>query len=117
GGAGTLADRGAGLALGQVANLIENAAGTELGLDVIEIRQEGLRGATVTAGKYVTRRLYVSVSQPISFSGDGGQEAIANTDAATRVITIEYELFEWLLARVASDGSALRALLLWEYAY
>lgn len=117
GGTGTLADRGAGLALGQVANVIENAAGSELGLDVIEIKQEGLRGATVTAGKYLTRQLYVSVSQPISFSGNSGQESAASNSTSTRVITIEYELFEWLLARAASDGSSIRALLLWEYAY
>ena len=101
--------------LGQVAGLVEGLAGSELGLDVIEIQQDGLRGATLTAGKYLSRRLYAAIRQPISFSS-GSARAGTGEDVATEVI-IEYELFEWLLLRLSRDGSTLRGNLLWEYAY
>ena len=111
----SMGDRAAGLALGQVAGLVEGLAGSELGLDVIEIEQDGLRGATLTAGKYLSRRLYAAVRQPISFSGSTTQ-AGAGENAATELV-LEYEVFEWLLVRLTRDGSALRGNLLWEYAY
>lgn len=106
---------GTNLALGQLTSFVESAAGSELGLDVIEIQQDGLNGASVTAGKYVSRRLYVSVSQPISFRGtDTGQ----NTNGNTRVFTIEYELLDWLLLRLLSSGTNnVRLNLLYEFAY
>jgi translocation and assembly module TamB len=120
GGEGALTAQGAQLALNQLAGIVEGVAGSGLGLDVIEIRQDGLTGTTITAGKYLTQRLYVEVSQPISFSGTSTQETGATTGTtATRVFAIEYELFEWLLARANGDGtgSNLEFNLLWEYAY
>jgi translocation and assembly module TamB len=120
GGEGTLATQGAGLALNQLAGIVEGVAGSGLGLDVIEIRQNGLTGTTITAGKYLTQRLYVEVSQPISFGGTTSQESGTTSGTnATRVFAIEYELFEWLLARANGDGtgSNLEFNLLWEYAY
>ena len=112
----SLGGRAAGLALGQVAGLVEGLAGSELGLDVIEIEQDGLRGATLTAGKYLSRRLYAAVRQPISFSGGGGASTGSGENAATELV-LEYEVFQWLLVRLTRDGSALRSNLLWEYAY
>ena len=107
---------GAGLAIGQLTNIIENAAGAELGLDVIEIQQQGLEGATITAGKYLSRRLYASVSWPITLNRSSAQQATAAA-TGSRKFTIEYELFNWLLLRMTSDGSTLGLNLLYEYAY
>ncbi|MDX1547126.1 MAG: translocation/assembly module TamB [Rhodothermales bacterium] len=111
---GTL-DVGTDLALSQLTNVIENAAGSELGLDVIEIRQEGLQGATITAGKYLSRKFYASVSWPINFS-ESATEA-GTPSSSGREFTVEYELFYWLLARLTSDGTTVRVNLLYEYAY
>ncbi len=111
-GSGGALGTGAELAIGQLANIVENAAGSELGLDVIEIQQEGLQGATITAGKYLSRRFYASVSWPISFANTVQENA-----AGSRRFTIEYELFNWLLARIVSDGATIRLNLLYEYAY
>ena len=115
GGEGGIGDMATGAVLGQVAGLVEGLAGSELGLDVIEIEQDGLRGATLTAGKYLSRRLYAAIRQPISFSS-GSSRTGGGEDVTTEVI-IEYELFEWLLLRLSRDGSVLRGNLLWEYAY
>lgn len=102
----------AGAAIGQLTGFFESLGAAELGLDVVEIRQEGLQGATITAGKYVSHRLFVAVSQPISLGNVNTTISASNTQ-----VTLEYELFRWLLARVQRDGSTLRFNFLWEYAY
>ena len=114
-GGGTL-EVGTDLALNQLTNLIASAAGAELGLDVVEIQQEGSRGATVTAGKYVSRRLFASVSWPISFNTGTTSPTGAGTESNKEVV-IEYEVFKWLLVRLLSDTSTLGMSLLYQYAY
>ena len=108
-----LGGAGSDLVLSQLSSLVASAAGEELGLDVVEIDQEGTRGTTVTAGKYLSRRFFASVSWPISIRSDEGTSATA----ATQEVTIEYELFNWLLLRMISDGSTIEFNLLYEYAY
>ncbi|HMB94204.1 MAG TPA: translocation/assembly module TamB domain-containing protein, partial [Rhodothermales bacterium] len=115
---GGVQDVGAGLALGQLANIVEGAAGEELGLDVIEIQQDGLQGATVTAGKYLSPRLYAAVSWPISFSNTNRDNATTLTTTSQQFITLEYELYNWLLARlIARQSRAIQFKLLYEYSY
>src|SRR5690606_7864432 len=109
---------GAGLAINEVATVLEGIAGEGLGLDVIEIQHDGLRGAVLIAGKYVSPRVYVGVSQPVSFSSSNpltdrsGAGRRSQTEA-----TLEYEIFDWLLLRLSGGTTALRGLLLWEHAY
>jgi translocation and assembly module TamB len=62
---GGLAETGAGLAVGQILSSIETAAQTGVGLDVVEIENDGIRGATLVAGKYLSPRLYVGFAQPV----------------------------------------------------
>src|SRR5690606_28481834 len=57
-----------GLAINELSRLIEEIAVEGLGLDVVEIQHDGLRRAVLIAGKYVSPRVYVGVSQPVSFS-------------------------------------------------
>ncbi|QXD16501.1 translocation/assembly module TamB domain-containing protein [Rhodocaloribacter litoris] len=113
GGGSSLLDPAAGLALGQIAGLIENLAGTGLGLDVIEIEQNGLEGATLTAGKYVSPRLYVAISQPIAFR----QSGTAFGEEVPTQVTLEYEVIDRLLIRLLRRGAVIRVNLKWEYAY
>ncbi|WP_457652109.1 translocation/assembly module TamB domain-containing protein [Rhodocaloribacter sp.] len=113
GGNGSLLDPAAGVAVGQLASLIENLAGAGLGLDVVEIEQNGLEGATLTAGKYVSPRLYVAVSQPITFRRT---EAGVVEENPTQVV-IEYEVIDRLLLRLLRRGSIIRINVKWEYAF
>ena len=111
-GTGTL-QVGGDLARQQLAQLIAAAAGAGLGLDVVEIQMEGSRGATITAGKYVSRRLFASVSLPLSASEDSG----AADSRSNRELTIEYSIFAWLLARLRSNPSTMGVSLLYQYVY
>ena len=92
---------------------VASAAGTELGLDVVEIEQDAHRGTTVTAGKYLSHRFFATVSWPISISSDESSK----TTTGAKEVSIEYELFNWLLLRMISDGSTVEFNLLYEYAY
>lgn len=104
------------LALDQLTNLIANAAGEELGLDIMEINQEGARGTTITAGKHLSRKLFAAVSWPLSFSGDSAPFTTA-TQVSNKEIVIEYEFSRWFLARLRSDTSMLGLSLYYQYAY
>ncbi len=115
GAAEAIGELGTAAFLTQVTGWVEGVAGEELGLDVIEIEQDGLLGTRITAGKYVTRRLYVAVSEPIAFGTD--ETAIDYREDFARRITLEYEVTNWLLTRLVRDGSNLRFNLLWEYSY
>jgi translocation and assembly module TamB len=102
--------------LDQITGWVEGVAGEELGLDVIEIEQDGLRGTVITAGKYLTRRLFVAVSQPITQGGDEAARADFRQEYRQRVV-VEYEFTNWLLSRFTAEGENLRVMLLWEYSY
>lgn len=105
-GGGGLTEQGFGLALGQVASAVQGAASRGIGLDVIEIEQDGVRGTRLTAGKYLNRRFFASYSQPITY-GNTNEEG--NSGASQQpTITIEYELSDWLLARLLYDRAIFR---------
>ena len=105
----------AGLAMGPVTDLIENLAGAGLGLDVIEIEHTGFSGLTLTAGKYVSPRLYVSVSQPIALSASTDSNNATNKNQTQ--VTIEYELVQQLLLSLLNRGTILRVNLRWQHAF
>ena len=107
-----------GLAVSQLASVVEGIAGRELGLDVVEIRQDGFRGTVLVAGKYWTRRLYAGIELPISFQGGTTDTDGQASNTAAPDFTVEYELYEWLLLRSRFiDTSQPELQLLWEYAY
>jgi hypothetical protein len=71
----------------------------------------------VTAGKYLSTRLYAAVSWPISFSNTT-RESATTTTTNQQFITLEYELYNWLLARlIARQSRAIQFNLLYEYSY
>ncbi len=109
-GQGVAVTQGVGLLTGAIESLFQDSG---LDLDVIQIEPiENGRGATVTAGKYVTPRLFTAVSQPIGAS---------NSDGSTRdqgtVITLELELIDSLLLRLLGGESVMQINLLWHHAY
>ena len=106
-----------GLALGQVANLVEGLAGEQgLGLDVIEVEQDPQRGTVLTAGEYIyidtlPNPLFVAVSQPLNNTNAG-----AGDDEDETEVTLEYEVTDGLLVRLLRR-EAIRLNLRFEYAY
>jgi translocation and assembly module TamB len=111
---GGLTGAGADLALGRLVGVIESAAGEGVGLDVVEIRNEGLREATLVAGKYVSPRVYVGFSQPITLrEGDG----LSLGDEGESEIEVEVEALRWLLLNLEGSSSAVRLFLKGRHAY
>jgi len=89
-----------GLAASQIAGLVEGVASQSLGLDVVSIEQDGLKGTRLTAGKYMTPRLFVGVTQPFSFSSGSG--VVVDEE---RELTLEYEWLDYLLLQLLADAS------------
>lgn len=89
-----------GVAASQLAGLVEGVASQSLGLDVVSIEQDGLKGTRLTAGKYVTPRLFVGVTQPITFSS--GSNLLVDDE---RELTLEYKILEYLLLQLLADAS------------
>lgn len=110
---GGLASAGANLALDQVLGAVEGAAQQSVGLDVVEIRRQGLREATLVAGKYVSPRLYVGFSQPVSLE-EGGLSL--GGDSASEV-ELELQALRWLLLNIEGSDSAVSFFLRGRYAY
>lgn len=107
---GGLLSAGTGLALGRVAGLIEGYAGEQIGLDVIEIRRDGVRGSTLIAGRYVSPRLYLGFKQPLS-------QPQGVTEATQTRVEIEFQAYRWLLLNFESGGEALQFFLKARYGY
>jgi translocation and assembly module TamB len=110
-----LLSQGGALAANQIAGAVESFAEAELGLDVVEIQQDGLRGTQLIAGSYVSPRVYIGLSQPIVLNSS--EERTAGTKPTE--VTVEYELFEWLLLRLigGTETSAVRVSLTGHYAF
>ncbi len=101
-----------GLAIDQITMLLEGIAGAGLGLDVVTVEHRA--GAYhLTAGSYVSSRLFVSVSQPIGDTGTGANRLRSNVP----MITAEYEIQNWLLLQLLQHGQTVNLNLQWEYAY
>ena len=109
--AGDLAvNSGVGLISSAIESLVKDSG---LELDVIQIAPtENARGATITAGKYVTPRIFTAVSQPIGSANTDGSANELGT-----VVTIELELVDSLLLRLLGGESIAQINLLWQYAY
>lgn len=110
-GAGFALNQGVGLLTGAIESLLQDSG---LELDVIQIEpQDNARGATITAGKYVTPRIFTSVSQPI---GAGDSDGTSTREEGT-IITLELELIDSLLLRLLGGESVLQINLLWHHSY
>jgi autotransporter translocation and assembly factor TamB len=108
-GAEAAAAIGAEVVVSEVSLLAERYA-TQAGLDVLEIRQEGLRGASFVAGKYVTPRLFLGVRQPVSFKG-------AEVGQFSTEGQVEWRALDWLLANLQASGVAFRFMLVGSRGY
>lgn len=111
---GGLAEAGAGIALNQIVGAVERAAQEGVGLDVVEIRRDGIRSATLVAGKYLSPKLYVGFAQPVTrLEGDG----LSLGDESESEVEIEYQMLRGLLLNIEGSNSGLRIFLRGRLAY
>ena len=106
-------EAGSSLAISQLNALVAGAARAGLGLDVVRIEQEGSRGLTVTAGKHISRRLFASISWPLSSDTQSDASRLGDGKA----LAVEYVLYPWLFARLSGDTSALGLSILSQYSW
>ncbi len=93
---------------------VEEMAERAIGLDVVQIRQDGLRGTTLVAGKYVSPSLYVGFRQPITYQ----EKTTESTDSSEDFeIETEYSILDWLVLNLQGSGTVFRSYLRGRYAY
>ncbi len=101
---------GAGqVAMSRLTTALSNAAGQELGFDVFELRQEPIRGLTLTAGRYLSSRLFMDLQLPLQLGSQAQQSGGSNLGPG---FELEYTLRRWLRANLRggslSPGFLLR---------
>ena len=101
-------DAGEQVAMSSLTTAISNAAGEELGFDVFEIRQDPTRGLTLTAGRYLSSRLFLDLQLPLQL---GSQAQRAGGSSLGPGFELEYSLRRWLRAELRG-GSLSPGLLL-----
>ncbi|MGI9627713.1 MAG: translocation/assembly module TamB domain-containing protein, partial [Longimicrobiales bacterium] len=101
-------------AVGGLSEVLEGAAQEAVGLDVMEIRYDGLRGATLVAGRYVSPDLYLGFKQPVAFSKEGDESTSSSTQPE---LELEYEAYRWLLLNLQGGRSGFRFFLRSRYGY
>jgi autotransporter translocation and assembly factor TamB len=114
GGGQNAGEMGAAVALSGLSQSLSNTAEEELGLDVFQIKQEGLHGLTLTAGRYVGSRVFLSLHLPIELGGDLQQTPGANLGPS---FELEYAAQRWLRANIRGGNVPPRLTLRSRYAY
>jgi autotransporter translocation and assembly factor TamB len=107
-------EMGAAVALSGLTQSLSTAAEAELGLDVFQIRQEGLQGLTLTAGRYVGSRVFLSMHLPIELGGEDQQTPGTNLGPT---FELEWVAERWLRANVRGGNVPPRFTLRSRYAY
>jgi translocation and assembly module TamB len=107
-------EMGAQVALSGLSESLSDAAEEQLGLDVFQIRQEGLHGLTLTAGRYVGSRVFLSMHLPIEL---GSQAQQAPGTSLGPSFELEYAVRRWIRANVRGGNVPPRFTLRSRYAY
>jgi translocation and assembly module TamB len=98
------------MAVGALASAISNTAGQGLGFDVFQIRQDPTRGLTLTAGRYLSSRLFLDLQLPLGSQSQSQQTTGTNLGPG---FELEYTLQRWLRANLRggslSPGLLFRA--------
>jgi autotransporter translocation and assembly factor TamB len=102
------------LAVNQLAENLGGAAGEELGFDVFQIRQEPARGLTLTAGRYLASRVFVSLQQPLRIGATAEQQAGGATGPG---FELEYTLRRWLRGTLRGGSLPAGVLFRGRYAF
>jgi autotransporter translocation and assembly factor TamB len=103
-------DAGTAMAVGQAAAAFEDI-GTSLGVDVLQVQNDGARGVMVVAGNFVGTRTYLGLRQSATFES---QSSSSTSAAATTEAEMDYRIREWL--QVNLQGGAESAQILFRLA-
>jgi translocation and assembly module TamB len=106
-------DQATAVAVGALTDILEDEAGEQIGLDVMEIEQDPAEGTIIVAGRYVSPRLYVGFQQPV---GQGNRQERLNEQNQGPRVELEYSAFRWLLLNL-QGGSEFRWFLRTRYAF
>jgi translocation and assembly module TamB len=107
------AGAGTAIAVGQAAGMMEDL-GSGIGLDVLQIQMDGVRGATIVAGRYMNPKTYVGLRQATTFES---QPTDASTTGSNSEVELEYKLLDWLVLNLQGGVSDVRAMLGSRYEY
>jgi translocation and assembly module TamB len=107
-------EMGAAVAMSGLTSSLSSTAEKKLGLDVFQIRQEGLRGLTLTAGRYVGSRVFLSMHMPIELGSSALQTPGVNLGPS---FELEYVVQRWLRADILGGNVPPRFSLRSRYAY
>ncbi len=110
----TTASIAAQTALAQVTGQVEDIAKEAVGLDVVQIRQDAVQGATLVAGRYLSPKIYVGFRQPVQYQGNDATST--STNYRTQV-EVEYEAFQWLLMNLQGEASEINSFIRVRRAY
>jgi translocation and assembly module TamB len=100
-------------AISALTGVLEDEAGQQVGLDVMEIKHDPAEGTIVIAGRYVSPKLYVGFQQPVT-RGEG-EDGLDDQHQGTQV-ELEYSLYRWLLLNL-QGGSEFRWFFRARYAF
>jgi len=100
--------------LSRVTAGLEDYAQRAVGLDVVQVRQDGLQGTTLIAGRYMSPELYIGFRQPVSGEETGNQ----TTGTANRTqYELEYSAYQWLTLNLLAETSKFKSFFRARHAY
>jgi autotransporter translocation and assembly factor TamB len=102
------------VAVDQLAEKLGGAAGEELGLDVFTIRQEPEQGLTLTAGRYLASRVFVSLQQPLRIGTRTDQQTTSSSGPG---FELEYAWRRWLRSTLRGGSLPTSLLMRGRYAF
>jgi len=105
---------GTSMAVGAMAGVLEQMASEAVELDVVEIKVDPVKGATLIAGRYVSPDVYLGFRQPVTFSDDNKRSRSQNQYSE---VELDYRWFRWLTMNVQGGAGELRLYLRARYAY
>jgi translocation and assembly module TamB len=94
------------VAMSGVTSRIEDLAQQKVGVDVVEVRQDGVEGVTLIAGQYVTPELYVGFRQPV---GSTSSTTNKNESDFKTQYELNYEVYHWLLVNLQGETSKFKS--------
>jgi hypothetical protein len=102
------------IGLSQIAGFAEEPAREAIGLDVLQVRFDADKGATLVAGRYLDPQLYVGFRQPLQYKETTSPSAGENNRTS---VEVEYAVHQWLVLNLQGETSKLRSFIRARHAY
>jgi translocation and assembly module TamB len=93
---------------------LEDYAQQAIGLDVVEVRQDGLQGTTLIAGRYVTPELYLGFRQPVGYTETTTQ---TSGTANHTQYELDYAAYQWMSLQLLGATSLFKSYVRARHAY